>query len=50
MGNFPLSPEKMPMMLTEEGCWGAAARDTVGLPEKTIESWERQNNKEEKLR
>lgn len=39
MGYFPLSPEKLPMLLTVEGCWGTAASDTVDLPEETIESW-----------
>lgn len=39
MGNFPLSPEKMLMLLTVEGCWGAAASDAVDLPKETIETW-----------
>lgn len=48
MGKFPLSPEKMPMLLTDEGCWGTAARHKVGLSEVTIEPWGKGKNNKEK--
>lgn len=41
MGRFPFSPEKMPMLMTEESCWGTAASDRVDLLEETIKSWEK---------